>query len=333
MSVQAPERITAHQEILGELQNATEKAAMAVGPWIAKGNKNAADHAAVDSLLTSFSRSGLLKVHVAIGEGVKDEAPHLPHGEILGGGDQVFDLAVDPVEGTTRVSKGRPGGMVIAALAPHGKFPVWSNVRYMKKLVVGPRAANHMKPGGYVNLLNDPKQNMLEVAAALKKSPEDLRVATLDRPDRNGDIMEAARSLGADVLIPLDSGDVLPALQTLFQNQGVDMLYSSGGSPEAVITAAAVAGFGGNMQAKWDPRSDDERQRLANLSTRDQVLQLHDLIGAPSAQIDYQDVFFSASAITANPLMREVHYNPANKLWERGGSIAIHGFARDIDVQ
>lgn len=321
MSAQTQERVAAPAEVLHELQMATELAAIAVGPWIGKGKKEEADQAAVDSLVRSFSKSDLIRVHVAIGEGVKDSAPHLPHGEVFGNGDQIYDLAVDPVEATSKTASGRPGGMVIAALAPYGSFPVWADLRYMNKLVVGPRAATKMAIGGYINLLNDPIENMHATAAALRKAPEDLRVAVLDREDRNGEIMEAARSIGPEVLIALDSGDVLPALQTLFQKTGVDMLYSSGGSPEAVITAAAVAGYGGNMQAMWDPRSEDERAIHDTLPTRGQLLQLQDIVGHS------EDIYFSASAITKNPLMKHVQYNPMNRLWERGGSLAIHGFA------
>lgn len=321
MSVALQESIDTTQEIANELRAATEIAAIAVGPWVGKGDPLSADQAAVDSLIGKFSRSNLITVHVAIGEGVKDEAPHLPHGEQFGNGALVYDLAVDPVEGTKRTAHGDPGGMVIASLAPRGSFPVWADVDYMRKLVVGPQAARNMAIGGYINLLNEPETNMQEVAAALRKSPDQLRVAVLDR-DRNAHIMEAARSLGKHVLVALDSGDVLPALQACRDDQDIDMLYSSGGAPEAVITAAAVAGFGGNMQAMWDPQTPQQVLARNKLQTGNQLLTLRDLVGPTD------DIFFSASAITENPLMNHVRYNPLNRLYQRGGSLAVHGFKR-----
>ncbi len=308
-------------DTLLELRTATETAALAVGPWIGKRNHIAADQAAVVSLITTFSNSQHTRYHIAMSEGVKDNAPHLPHGAILGDNEgPLYDLTADPVEGTSRVAAGRVGGMVLAALAPYGTFPEWSNVRYMRKFVVGPQAAAHMQLGSYMSIVNDPREVMAEVAAALKKRRSDLRIAVLDRP-RNAPIIELIRLIGARAIL-LDSGDVLPALQACTQTNEVDMLYGSGGAPETVLTAAAVAGLGGNMQAMWDPDPDgtnpEEVAVIDAMGKRGLVLTLRDLIGDSP-----ESVAFSASGITDSPLLKGVIHQ--NSIWQPGTTLTVRG--------
>ncbi len=311
-------------DICAELQQATEAASVAVGPWVGRNDKIAADQAAVDSLATTLGGSRLLSYHVAMNEGVKDHAPHLPHNTVLGLPDEpLYDLVADPIEGTSRIAAGRAGGMVLAAVAPHGSFPQWADVRYMRKFVVGPKAASHMQIGRYMSLVNDPREVMREVAAALgKKDRSDLGIAVLDR-ERNRPIMDAIEAIGARA-IKLDSGDVLPALQACIeQDSAVDMLYGSGGAPETILTAAAVAGLGGNMQAMWDPNPDgkapEEVETVRALDELGVVLTLRDMIGD-----EPENVFFSATAITDNPLLRGVRRTPGG-LWLPGESLVVQG--------
>lgn len=320
MTPEAP--TIAAQDILSELQQLTESAAIAVGPWIGRNDKLAADGAAVDSLATSLSSSQHIRYNIAINEGVKDQAPHLPHGSVFGESDgPIYDFAADPVEGTARVAAGRAGGMVLAAVAPHGTFPVWADIRYMRKFVVGPEAATNMQIGNYMSITNDPREVMAEVAAALSKPRTELRVAVLDR-ERNRHIIDAIEAIGAKA-IKLDSGDVLPALQACIQEQDrVDMLYGSGGAPETILTAAAVAGLGGNMQAMWDPNPDgtapEEMVAVEQLDQRGMVLTLEHMIGK-----DPESVFFAASGITDSPVLDGVKRR--GKVWTPGTSIAVQG--------
>lgn len=317
MTQEAP-TVTA-QDILAELQRTTEAAAVAVGPWIGQGDKIAADQAGTDAMAGALACSEVFSVYVAINEGVKDEAPHLPHGKIIGSGPARFDLAADVVERTSAVAAGKQGGMTLGALAPRGKFLEWQDVSYMNKLVVGPELAERMTINGYINLTLPPDQNIREAAAALRKDPSQVHIAVLDRP-RNARIIEAARQLGSRLSL-LEGGDVLPALDACMAEHEIDMMYGSGGAPETVLTAAAVAGFGGNMQAMWDPQEPAEYELVEKLDTRGQVFYIRDLIG------DEEDVYFSASAITPNHLMPNGVRQDDHGMWMPGDSLTVHGTA------
>ena len=297
-----------------DLLRATEAAARAAAPWIGEGDKLAADKAAVDAMHNSLVETGLSCRSVNC-EGEKDGAKQLDGRAVYGSeGAPRYDLAADPVEGTTFVALGQPGGMSIAALGERGRLLPWIGAPYMRKLVVGPRAAELLDTPlelGGVDIRGKADVNMQRVAAALGKDISELTVAMLDR-DRNADIREAAERIGARVLL-LEGGDVTPALQTCIGRE-VDMLYSSGGAPEGVITAAAIAALGGNMQAKVDPRTPAETQRAVTARMFGKVLNLRSLIGDG-------EVHFSATGITDSPLLTGARY--AGGEWHPGSSILL----------
>lgn len=303
-------------EVAEKLHYVTEAAARAAAEHIGRGDKITADRAAVDAMHDELTFQGL-SCEVVIGEGEKDNAPELERGHVFGDRRPArYDLAVDPVEGTSFVAAGLPGGMSIAALGEHGSFLPWVGVHYMKKLVVGPGAASlldmPLERGG-VDIRGDQGANMRRVAHALGKPVSELTVAMLDRA-RNRDIMDAAEQIGARILL-LEGGDVTPALQACM-GEDVDMLYSSGGAPEGVITAAAVAALGGNMQAKMDPQNRLEEIKLVRARLLGKVLRLKDLIGDG-------DVYFSATGITDSPLSVLSAAHQEDGVWYPGKSISV----------
>jgi fructose-1,6-bisphosphatase II len=302
-----------------ELLRITECTAVSVGPLIGSGDKIAIDRAATNAMAGALACSDILSVSVAINEGIKDEAPHLPHDEVIGEGPVRLDLAADVVERTNAVALNHHGGLSLGALAPRGKLLPWLGVAYMNKLVAGPELAERMTINGYINLAQPPEQNIREAAAALRKNTSQLHIAVLER-SRNRDIIEAAKRLDVKLEL-LEAGDVLPAIEACMDDGTVDMLYGSGGAPETVLTAAAVAGFGGNMQAMWDPQTPAEHETVQAIESRGQVFYIRDLLG------DQQEVYFSATAITPNRLMPIAVHQDETGAWVPGDSIAVHGTA------
>ena len=288
----------------------TESAAVAAAPWIGSGDKIAADRAAVNAMHVVLS-TGRIACEVAIGEGVKDGAPILEHGRRYGPPlEEPLSLAVDPIEGTTFVASGRPGGMAVAAFAESGAFPKWIGVPYMRKLVVGPEAA-YLFDSGDAHIDDDPARNIRRVAEALDKPLAELHIAVLDR-ERNSRIIHAAHSLGAKLLL-LEGGDVQPAMRACLHS-GVDMLYGSGGSPEGVLTAAFAAATGGNMQVAWDPQNDMQRSIAGNLNLLHRTFSLGELTGNGA-------VHFAATGITDSELLRGC--TNAAGVWQPGTSLVV----------
>jgi fructose-1,6-bisphosphatase II len=264
------------------LLTATHQAAVACLDWVGRGDGKRADGAA-----TAAMRAALRTVpgtgRVVIGEGAKDDAPMLYTGELLGlGGDPRWDLAVDPLEGTTACSQLAEGAVTVVAAAPAGTLlqtPGW----YMDKLVVGPAAV------GAIDITAPIEDNVRAVAAAQGKNPGDVRVTVLDKP-RHVDLIQRLRALGCRVrLIP--NGDVMAALPVLLGDG--DLLAGIGGAPEGVLTACAVRSLGGDMQARLAPQSDEERALLtADGQDEGTALTLEDLVGS-------DDTCFVATAVTA----------------------------------
>ncbi len=292
-SINSPANNLLIQEVL---TTATKEAAVAVAPYIGKGDKILADQAAVDAITRVLAENDVFSCEVVMGEGVKDEAPMLAHGDILGENfDSMYDLAVDPIEGTTFVANGQEGGLSIVALTKKDSMIPWSGIRYMKKLFVGPKAKDLLSIGGDVRIDADPEKNLRLIAEALGKKASELTVASLLR-DRNSEIISAASRIGARV-IGLSGGDVLPAISTCFDESGIDVLYGSGGSPEGVITTAAVEILGGGSQLMWDPQTDRplEKRLAIDRGELGRVLFPHAIVGqgelhvAFTAITDYQD--------------------------------------------
>jgi fructose-1,6-bisphosphatase II len=286
---QAPDR-----NLAMELVRVTEAAAMAGARWMGRGDKEAADQAAVDAMrqvLASVSMDGV----VVIGEGEKDEAPMLYNGEAIGDGHPpLIDVAVDPIDGTTLTSYGRPNALAVIAASERGTMFNPGALVYMEKIAVGPEAADA------IDLTASVKANLKWVAKALRKDVEDVTVVILDRP-RHDEIIRECREAGARIrLIP--DGDVAGAISVAWPESGADMLIGIGGTPEGVIAACALKCLGGTMQGRLWVRDEAEGQRAVDAGyDLDRVLGIDDLVSG-------QDVFFSATGITDGELLRGVRF-------------------------
>ncbi len=287
-------KILPDRNLAFDLARVTEAAALAAGRWVGRGNKEAADQAAVDAMrvvLNNIDMDGI----VVIGEGEKDEAPMLYNGERLGAGvPPEVDIAVDPIDGTTLTAKGLPGALAVVAMAERGTMYNPSHIVYMSKIAVGPEARDMIDINAPVDV------NIRRVARALRKEPRDITVMVLDRP-RHAQLIAEIRATGARILL-ISDGDVAAAIATAQEDSGVDMLMGIGGSPEAVISAAALKCMGGDMQCKLWPRNEDERQKaIADGLDLDRVLTIDDLVQG-------DNVFFAATGITSGALLRGVRY-------------------------
>ncbi len=277
-----------------ELARVTEAAALAAGRWVGRGDKISADQAAVDAMRLVLNRVDMDGI-VVIGEGEKDEAPMLFNGEKLGTGEKpAVDIAVDPIDGTTLTAKGLPGALAVVALAERGTMYDPHDIVYMNKIAVGPEARD------MIDINSSVEMNVRRVARALRKQPRDITVMVLDRP-RHADLIAEIRQTGARILLITD-GDVAGAIATALEDSGVDMLMGIGGSPEAVITAAALKCMGGDMQCKLMPRNEEERQAAIDAGQDlDKVFTIDDLVTG-------DNVFFAATGITTGALLRGVRY-------------------------
>jgi fructose-1,6-bisphosphatase II len=280
-----------------ELVRVSEAAAMAAGRWVGRGDKNGADQAAVDAMrlmLDTVSMSG----RVVIGEGEKDEAPMLYNGEEVGNGQGPdVDVAVDPLEGTRLTALGMPNAIAVIAVAERGTMFFPGAAVYMDKIAVGPEAADA------IDIEAPPAENVERVAKAKEMHPEDVSVVVLDR-DRHVELIAALRECGAKVRLITD-GDVAPSIAAARAGTGVDMLMGIGGTPEGVISAAAIKCLGGAIQGKLWPRDDEERQELVDASYDvDRVLTTDDLVAG-------DDVFVAATGVTDGALLHGVRYTGA----------------------
>ena len=291
---EAPRGTAPDRNLALELVRVTESAAMAAGRWIGRGDKIAADQAAVDGMrlmLDTASMSGV----VVIGEGEKDEAPMLFNGEEVGSGSgPEVDVAVDPLEGTTLTAKGQPNAIATIACSERGTMFFPGAAVYMDKIACGPEAA------GAIDIDAPVEENVKRVAKAKGVEPSDVTVVVLDR-DRHVDLVAELRRIEAKVMLITD-GDVAPAIAAAQPGTGVDLLMGIGGTPEGVLSAAALKCVGGTLQGKLWPRSDEERQALVDDGyDLDQVLLVDDLVGG-------EDVFFAATGVTTGALLRGVRY-------------------------
>jgi fructose-1,6-bisphosphatase II len=277
-----------------ELMRATEAAALAAGRWMGRGDKNAADGAAVEAMRVVLSSVRMEGV-VVIGEGEKDEAPMLFNGEQIGDGSPPsMDIAVDPVDGTTLTSLGRGGAIAVIAMSERGTMFDPGPCVYMDKIAAGPAAIDVID-------INAPvKANLEAVAKALGEKVSDVTAVILDR-ERHTDIIRECREAGARIrLIP--DGDVAGAISVAWRNSGNDILFGVGGTPEGVISACALKALGGTIQGKLWPRNDEERTAALDAGyDLDKTLMLDDLVSG-------DDVFFAATGITDGELLRGVRY-------------------------
>lgn len=270
----------------------TEKAAIASGRWLGRGDNHAADQAAVDAMRTEFGKLPITGT-VVIGEGQKDEAPELYVGEVLGTGGMECEIAVDPLEGTDLVASGADGAIAIAAIgAPGGIMPAPDI--YMRKLCVGATAKGRVD-------IEAPLADTLEVLArCYQRRIRDLRVIVLDRP-RHQEIIDEIRDAGARIKLIKD-GDITASMSVGVSGTGDHLYVGMGGSTEGVITAAALEALGGEIQGQMWPRNDEERAKMREFGMEDEsrVLTLSDLAPKP--------YYVIATGVTDGNLLKGVRY-------------------------
>ncbi len=307
-----------------ELARVTEAAAMSAARYMGFGDKELVDQAAVDAMrhtLDGVSMDGV----VVIGEGEKDEAPMLYIGERIGdGSDPQVDIAVDPIDGTTLLSKGLPGAIATMALAARGTMHVPTEFFYMDKICVGPGARDAIDIDASV------ETNLRNVAEALDLDVQEVTVVVLDRP-RHEELLRQIREVGARVKL-ISDGDIAAGIQAALPGSGVQVAMGVGGSPEGVLAAAAIRCTGGAIQCRPWPRNDEERDAaIAKGIDVNRVYHTEDLVGG-------EDVFFSATGASTGELLRGVSFHHGGATTQslvmrsRSGTIrwidAAHNFER-----
>jgi fructose-1,6-bisphosphatase II len=302
-----------------ELVRVTEAAALGCARWVGRGDKEAADQAAVDAMRAMLGTVAMAGV-VVIGEGEKDEAPMLYNGEEVGNGEPPdVDVAVDPLEGTRLTSVGQPNAISVIAVAERGTMLFPGAAVYMDKLVAGPECAEA------IDIEISPGENVEAAARAKGVRPSEIGVVVLDR-ERNQALIDALRDAGARVNLITD-GDVAPAIAAARPGTGVDLMMGIGGTPEGVIAAAAVKCLGGAVHGKLWPRDDDERQKLLEAGLDpNQVLSTDDLVGG-------DNVFVAATGVTDGALLRGVRYTAGGAVTDSLVMRSRSGTVRRVEAQ
>ena len=288
-----------------EFVRATENAALHSMQWMGRGDKEAADEAACDSIKGMFDLVDI-RGEVVIGEGIKDNAPGIFLGDKLGRwgeGDPRFDIALDPIDGTSNISKGMPNSISVmsAVLVPDGKERSMVNIPsfYVEKLAYGSRVERCILDGTIAPIsLDDPFEQTLEhVAKALGKRIGELVVTVLDRP-RNQTYTDAVRRVGASLRLIAD-GDITAAVAPSLHDSGIDLYVGRGGAPEGILTAAALKALGGDILLRMWPRDEEERAELLKTLTPadlERVYHRDDLVHGDSA-------IFCATGISDSPML------------------------------
>ena len=279
-----------------ELVRVTEAAALAASRWMGRGDKNAADGAAVEAMRRAFDTVAISGT-VVIGEGEMDEAPMLYIGEKVGlyaraGGGPEVDIAVDPLEGTSITAKGGPNAMAVVALAEKGGFLHAPDI-YMEKLAVGAGL-----PEGVVHIDEPPERNLRELARAKRVDVSDLVVCLLER-DRHKEKIKQCRAAGARIML-IPDGDVAGVVAVSQVETGVDMYLGSGGAPEGVLAAAALRCIGGQMQGRLLFENEEQVARAREMGVDDpnRIYRMEDMARG--------EVMFAATGVTTGPMLRGV---------------------------
>ena len=291
-----------------ELVRVTETAALAAAPWVGRGDKDLADGAAVAAMRAMINTVDMNGI-VVIGEGEKDNAPMLHNGENVGNGEGPnCDVAVDPIDGTSLTAQGVNGAISVIAVAPRGTMFDPQDSFYMNKLVTGPAAAH------VIDLKASVAQNISAVARAKNLAISDVTVVLLNRP-RHLELITEIRQAGARIRL-IQDGDVAAAIETALPDSGVDLLMGIGGTPEGVITAAAMICLGGSIQGQLHRDGVNESR----------ILTTKDLCNS-------EDVFFAATGVTDGELVKGIRYTPygaiSHSLVMRGKSKTV----RKIETQ
>lgn len=287
-----------------ELVRSTEAAAIRAHPFIGRGDKNAADAAAVDAM-RKFLGTVNFQGTIVIGEGEKDNAPMLFNGEVVGNGSgPECDIAVDPIDGTSLTAAGRGHAISMLAVSDRGSMLDASSVYYMEKLV------SNEDGHGVIDLSQSLTDNIKALAKAKKKPVNEIKVAILDRP-RHADAIDEIRTAGAHTRLILD-GDVAAGINAARADNRIDMCYGVGGSPEGVAVTCAIKALGGFIQGRLQWGSDDERERgIAAGLKFDYVYSADELVAS-------DNTFFVATGVTDGELVRGVR--PEGK-WLRTESV------------
>jgi len=295
---------------------ATRAAALACAPWVGRGSGKDADGAATDAMREVLV-AGPGRGTVVVGEGAKDEAPMLYHGERLGKSGRQFDIAVDPLECTDLCAKGLPGALATIAFAERGAMAALGVSFYMDKLVAGPEGR------GVLDIEREPEDNLARLAEALGKPVDSLRAVVLDKP-RHEELVGRVHAAGARVT-SLPDGDVAGSLAALLPGGGADLLLGVGGTPEGIMTACATSALGGFMQARLTPRSDEESEALrAEGIETGKTLEVEDLVSGESV--------FAATGVTGGPLLRKPWVTDGHA-WTESMVISAGGVRRIAEAQ
>lgn len=300
-----------------ELVRVTEAAALSSARWMGRGKKEEADDAATSAMRDVFDTIPM-KGTVVIGEGEMDEAPMLYIGETLGNGFGArVDVAVDPLEGTNIVAQGTWNALAVIAIADHGKL-LHAPDMYMNKLAVGPEAV------GKVDIDAPVIDNLSAVAEAKNKNIEDV-VATVLNRKRHDKIIEEIRAAGARIKL-IQDGDVAAAMNTAFDDTGLDILFGIGGAPEGVLSAVALKCLGGELQGKLIPSNEEETNRCKEMGIDDihRVLRMDDFCGG-------DDAIFAATGVTDGELLQGVQFKGAKATTQTVVMRAKSGTVRFID--
>ena len=289
-TTKGPRRIELN--IAMDLVRVTEAAAIAGARFMGMGDKESIDQSAVDAMrltLDSVSMDGV----VVIGEGEKDEAPMLYIGERVGAGSPPqVDIAVDPIDGTTLLSKGLPGAISAIALSGRGTMNVPEHVVYVNKIAVGADARDAIDINAPVDV------NIKNVADAKGRKAETMTVVVLDRP-RHEQLVASVRAAGARIRLITD-GDVAAGIQAALPGSGVDMLMGIGGVSEGVLAASAIRSLGGEIQCKAWPRDSKERTAAETAGVDvEKVYCAEELVGG-------EDVYFAATGASSGDLLKGV---------------------------
>lgn len=277
-----------------EIVRVTEAAALSSARWMGKGQKNEADDAATTAMRTVFDTIPM-RGTVVIGEGEMDEAPMLYIGEKLGTGNgPLVDVAVDPLEGTNIVANGTWNALSVVAIADGGNL-LHAPDMYMKKIAVGPEAV------GKIDIRATTADNIKAVAKAKNKDVEDVLVVVLNR-SRHEQLIREIRETGARIKL-IQDGDVAGAINTAFDQTGVDMLMGIGGAPEGVLAAVALKCLGGEIQGQLTPSNDEEIERCKKMGIEDinKVFYMDDFCKG-------DDAIFAATGVTDGELLKGVQF-------------------------
>lgn len=305
------------RNIAMELVRVTESAALAAARFLGMGDKNLVDQAAVSAMryvLGYIRMDGI----VVIGEGVKDQAPMLYLGERIGDGSEFqADIAVDPIDGTTLVSKGLPGAISAVALSAKGTMHCPTELVYMNKIVSGREAKD------VIDINASVADNLKNIAGAKKVRVSEITVVVLDRP-RHDRLLSEIRAAGARVKL-ISDGDISASIQAAMPDTGVDVLMGVGGTPEGVLSAAAIRCIGGCIQCKAWPRDEQEKQSAIEQGVDlNKVYRTEDLVAG-------EDVFFAATGVSSSELLKGVRYTRAGAETQSLAMRSRSGTIRRVD--